>query len=104
MKTTMQHVLLTFTLSLALAACAAQDPVDPVETTIQESALTCTPDDETCDWGCGWVGGPSTNDCIVRCNAAGTGYIEIEDCGWAQNFPYSSSCFDTSPHPVCVWN
>jgi hypothetical protein len=66
--------------------------------------LLCTPGSQMCDYACYYVGGPSTNDCIVQCNATGTGWIKIQDCGWAQNLPYSSSCYETQPYPVCEWN
>jgi hypothetical protein len=47
---------------------------------------------------------PSTDDCIIRCNAAGTGWQLVTDCGWAQNFPFSASCLNSQPHPVCQNN
>jgi hypothetical protein len=93
----------TFLLAVAasaLVACATQD----VETSTVEDALTCTPGQQTCDYGCFFQGGPSTNDCIIRCNATGTGWITIQDCGWAQNFPFSSSCFPSQPRAVCQLN
>jgi hypothetical protein len=96
MKTLMTSLLL-----LTFAACAADEPPS---TSIDESAVTCTPGVSFCDWGCGLVGGQSTNDCIVRCNPSGTGWINVQDCGWAQNFPYSSSCFDGGVPPVCQSN
>lgn len=92
--------LLAIVAGVALTACATPD----VETSTVEDALTCTPGQQTCDYGCFFQGGPSTNDCIIRCNATGTGWITIEDCGWAQNFPYSSSCFPSQPRPVCQFN
>ncbi len=105
MKLTPGQLLRALVLAVVLAAvgCTTTD-APPVETSTAESALVCTPGDETCDWGCGWVGGPSTNDCIVRCNSTGTAWIKVQDCGWAQNFPYSSSCLDSRPHPVCQNN
>lgn len=87
----------------AVAACATGDTAKP-GTSESVSAESCTPGQETCDYGCYEQQGPSTNDCIVRCNAAGNDWITIQDCGWAQNFPYSSSCLDSQPHPVCQFN
>ena len=95
---------------LALASCmTSEEPAAAEEPamSIVESAATrriCTPGAEMCDWGCFYVGGPSTDDCIVKCNATGTAWTLVENCGWAQNFPYSSSCLETQPHPVCQWN
>ena len=95
----------TLVAGFAIAACATDEPVknDPVtSTTVQKE--TCTPGYETCDYGCYEQHGPSTNDCIIQCNAAGNDFITIWDCGWAQNFPYSSSCLDSQPHPICQNN
>jgi hypothetical protein len=104
---TITHLLMVLTVSLALTACSAEDPVgtggDPA-TSAQESALLCTPGSQMCDYACYYVGGPSTNDCIVQCNTTGTAWVKIQDCGWAQNLPYSSSCYETQPYPVCEWN
>ena len=94
--------LLGMAVSLALAACATDDVVKTGSST---SAIeTCTPGEEACDYGCYEQHGPSTNDCIVQCNAAGTDFVTIQDCGWAQNWPYSSSCLDSRPHPICQFN
>jgi hypothetical protein len=87
----------------ATAACTTNDAPLPKTTSVQ-SAETCTPGYETCDYGCYEQHGPSTNDCIIKCNAAGNDFITIGDCGWAQNFPYSSSCLDSQPHPICQNN
>jgi len=107
MKTPKDLLLsMILTTALALAACATEDASGGAgpATSEQESALTCTPGAEMCDYGCNYVGGPTTNDCIVRCNSTGTAWVKIQDCGWAQNWPYSSSCLDATPHPVCQWN
>ena len=66
------------------------------------ASQVCTPGVQTCD-ACSAVGGNSAEDCIVQCNVIGSGWIEIENCGWAQNFPYSSSCYPAQP-PRCEWN
>jgi hypothetical protein len=100
MKGHARNTFLVIAASVMFAACATE----PVETTSVEEGLTCTPGEQTCDYGCAFQGGPSTNDCIIRCNATGTGWITIADCGWAQNFPYSSSCFPSQPRPRCEFN
>jgi len=98
--TTPKHLLISLTMTLALAACGVDSTID---TSTDRSALTCTPGSQTCDYGCNWVGLPTTNDCIVQCNSSGTGYFLVQDCGWAQNLPYSSSCLESQP-PRCEWN
>ena len=67
------------------------------------ASSVCTPGYQTCDT-CWAVGGNSTDDCIVQCNVLGTGWTEVENCGYAQNFPYSSSCLNSQPTPRCEWN
>jgi hypothetical protein len=67
--------------------------------------LTCTPGYQSCDIACTYSGGPSSDDCIVQCNAAGNGYTPVANCGWAQNSVYSASCRDLPPNrAVCEWN
>jgi hypothetical protein len=112
--TTITKLFMACTLAGAFAGCATSDVADPdaePQTSTAESALTCTPGAETCDYGCGFDGStwnndptPSTDDCIIRCNAAGTGWQLVTDCGWAQNFPFSASCLNSQPHPVCQNN
>jgi vibriolysin len=68
------------------------------------AGVICTPGVQTCDFGCGLVGGNSTDDCIVACNAAGTAWTLQENCGYAQNWPYSASCLNSQPAPVCQLN
>ncbi|PTL76513.1 hypothetical protein DAT35_48725 [Vitiosangium sp. GDMCC 1.1324] len=98
------------TIGISLVGCGVDvaDPGQPspeaVETMSHELTVTCTPGEEKCDIGCYYDGGPSTDDCIIKCNAAGNGWITLENCGWAQNFPYSASCLNSQPHPVCQWN
>jgi len=88
---------------VGFVGCAAEPgPARDLGTT--EQAVTCTPGQETCDVGCYYDGGPSTDDCIIKCNATGTGWITLENCGYAQNFPFSASCLNTQPHPVCQNN
>ena len=113
-STTITKLFMTCTLALAFTGCATDDVAEPEadpQTSTAESALTCTPGAETCDYGCGFDGStwnndptPSTDDCIIRCNAAGTGWQLVTDCGWAQNFPFSASCLNSQPHPVCQNN
>jgi hypothetical protein len=99
------HLALALTLAAAgLAACAADNPVEEPGVSTIESEITCTPGFETCDVGCFYDGGPSTDDCIIRCNAAGNGWITLANCGWAQNFPFSASCLPSQPPPVCQKN
>jgi hypothetical protein len=90
-----------FVAGFAIAACATDEAP---RTATRQSAETCTPGYETCDIGCYEQGGPSTDDCIIRCNATGTDFETIWDCGWAQNFPYSASCLNSQPHPICQNN
>ena len=106
----MKHFNSRIVLALALcagatvAACVTDDvPAEPGTSTL-ESAISCTPGFETCDVGCFYDGGPSTDDCIIQCNAAGNGWITLASCGWAQNFPFSASCLPSQPHPVCQNN
>jgi hypothetical protein len=102
MKNFSQHVVLM--MALAVGACSAGAPT---ETATSEAAVLtqiCTPNDETCDFGCFFDGGPSTDDCIIRCNATGTAWQTLQNCGWAQNGLTSASCLDKEPHPVCENN
>lgn len=110
--TTITKLFMVCTLGLAFAGCAtdaAAPEAEPQISTAQD-AVTCTPGAETCDYGCAFDGStwndptPSTDDCIIRCNAAGTGWDLVVDCGWAQNFPFSASCLNSQPHPVCQNN
>lgn len=111
--TTIQHLFTACTLTLAFAGCIADDaeaPDDEAQTSTADYELSCTPGYETCDYGCNFDGAqwngptPTTDDCIIRCNAAGNAWELVANCGWAQNFPYSSSCLDSQPHPVCQNN
>jgi hypothetical protein len=110
--TTITKLFMACSLSLAFAGCATdvEAPSPDELTSTAESALTCTPGEETCDYGCAFDGStwngptPSTDDCIIRCNAAGTGWGLVVDCGYAQNFPYSASCLNSQPHPICQNN
>lgn len=110
---TITKLFLSFTLALGLAACLNEEvPAPELEflTSTEQSAVTCTPGAQTCDYGCNFDGAqwngptPTTDDCIIRCNAAGTGWELVTNCGWAQNFPYSSSCLNSQPQPVCENN
>src|SRR5688500_6929184 len=104
MKSITQRLLLTVAAALAITACSAEAPTP--ETSSEESAVTqiCTPGEETCDVGCFFDGVPSTDDCIIKCNSTGIAWLTLENCGWAQNFPFSASCLDKEPHPVCQNN
>ena len=112
-STTIKKLFMACTLAVAFAGCATDDVAAPgpeAKTSTMESALTCTPGAETCDYGCNFDGAqwdgptPTTDDCIIRCNAAGTGWQLVVDCGYAQNFPFSASCLNSQPHPVCQNN
>jgi hypothetical protein len=107
-KQTSHKRLFVFATCLAVAGCATEPsaPTDEAQTSEQEAAVTqiCTPGQETCDIGCFYDGGPSTDDCIIKCNATGTAWLTIASCGWAQNFPFSASCLNSQPHPVCKNN
>jgi hypothetical protein len=103
----MTKIFFCMVVSVVVSGCAIPEEPVPMDIGTSEAELghrICTPGTESCDWGCYYVGGPSTDDCIVRCNASGTGYVVVENCGYAQNFPYSSSCLEIQPHPVCEWN
>jgi hypothetical protein len=111
--TTISKRFIACTLALALAGCVTDEVAAPDsegQTSTEQYAVSCTPGAETCDYGCNFDGAqwdgptPTTDDCIIRCNAAGTGWELVVDCGWAQNFPYSASCLNTQPHPVCQNN
>lgn len=111
--TTISKLFMACTLALAFAGCVTDEVAAPeaeVQTSTEEFAVSCTPGAETCDYGCNFDGAqwdgptPTTDDCIIRCNAAGNGWELVENCGWAQNFPYSSSCLNTQPHPICQNN
>jgi hypothetical protein len=112
-NTIIKSMFMACTLGLAFIGCAA-DPVESPNTetqsTTEQAVVSCTPGAETCDYGCGFDGSswdnptPSSDDCIIRCNAAGNAWVLVEECGWAQNFPYSASCLNSQPHPVCQNN
>lgn len=111
--TTITKLFMACTLGLAFVGCVASE-VTPqeadVQTSTEQSAVTCTPGEETCDYGCGFDGStwngptPSSDDCIIQCNAAGNAWVLVAECGWAQNFPYSASCLNSQPHPRCENN
>jgi hypothetical protein len=94
---------LTLATGLALAGCATDEPA---QSTAEAQAITvvCTPGQQTCDYGCYYAGLPSTDDCIIQCNAAGNGWINLTDCGYAQNWPTSASCLNSQPYPICQNN
>jgi hypothetical protein len=111
--TTIRKRFMACTLGLAFAGCVGNEVAAPeaeAETTTEQAVVTCTPGAEMCDYGCGFDGSnwdnptPTTDDCIIRCNAAGNAWQLVVDCGWAQNFPYSASCLNSQPHPVCQNN
>jgi hypothetical protein len=114
MKTTIiRKRFMAWTLALAFAGCVTGDlaaPEPEAQTSTEQAVVTCTPGEETCDYGCAFDGStwngptPSTDDCIIRCNAAGNAWILVEECGYAQNWPYSASCLNSQPHPVCQNN
>jgi hypothetical protein len=112
MRTTIKTMFMACTLGLALAGCAADgvDGPDEAQSSTEQAVVSCTPGAETCDYGCGFDGSewnnqtPTTDDCIIRCNAAGNAWVLVAECGWAQNFPYSASCLNSQPHPVCQNN
>lgn len=110
---TLVKLVLACTVGGAFAGCATDDVATPepaVQSSAQESVVSCTPGAQTCDYGCGFDGSqwdgptPSSDDCIIRCNAAGTAWELVEDCGWAQNFPFSASCLNSQPQPICQNN
>lgn len=108
MKHLSHRILLALTLSLSagatVAACATDDvPAEPAVSTL-DSEISCTPGFETCDYGCFYDGGPSSDDCIIQCNAAGNGWNTLANCGWAQNGTTSASCLASQPHAVCQNN
>jgi hypothetical protein len=109
---TISKLFIACTLTVAFAGCFTDEEATPATremTSTAERALSCTPGAEMCDFGCGFDGSqwdgptPSSDDCIIRCTTSGTWEL-VANCGWAQNFPYSSSCLDTRPHPVCENN
>lgn len=114
MRTTIiRKLFTTCTLALAFAGCVGDEVAAPetaIETGLEAHAVSCTPGEETCDFGCNFDGAqwdgptPTSDDCIIRCNAAGTRWELVDNCGWAQNFPFSASCLNSQPHPVCQNN
>jgi hypothetical protein len=111
--TTISKLFMACTLGLAFAGCVSDEVAAPepeAQTSTEQYVVSCTPGAETCDYGCNFDGAqwdgptPSSDDCIIRCNAAGTGWQLVVNCGWAQNFPYSASCLNSQPHPVCQNN
>ena len=111
--TTITKLFMACTLGLAFVGCVNDDVAAPeteAQTSTAQSAVSCTPGTETCDYGCNFDGAqwdgptPTTDDCIIRCNATGTAWTLVEECGYAQNFPFSSSCLNSQPHPVCQNN
>lgn len=111
--THLSKLLVLSALSIGLSACVSSDEETSQKTpaadvtlgTSQSQLITCTPGYKSCDFSCYYSGGPSSDDCIVKCNAAGNGYIPVENCGWAQNSVYSSSCLDLPPsNAICKWN
>ena len=110
-STTIGKLFMACTLALGFAGCV-DDKIAETEaqSSTEQSVVSCTPGEETCDYGCNFDGAqwdgptPTTDDCIIRCNAAGNAWELVVNCGWAQNFPYSSSCLNSQPHPVCQNN
>jgi len=94
MRTTIIRKLFTAcTLALAFAGCVGDEVAAPepaVETSTAASAVSCTPGQETCDYGCNFDGAqwdgptPTSDDCIIRCNASGTRWELVDNCGCAE--------------------
>ena len=104
--TSISKLFIACTLAVAFAGCLNEEVSKPQEeflTSTEEQAVSCTPGAKTCDFGCNFDGAqwngptPTSDDCIIRCNSAGNGWELVVNCGWAQNFPYSSSCLDSQP-------
>jgi hypothetical protein len=58
-------------------------------------APTCTPGEKKCDSACeisGRANGSSADDCVVACNAEGTAFAFVQNCGIAQHATFSDSC------------
>lgn len=112
MKTIITKLFITCALAFSLTACFNEELSKPQQEFLAstESEISCTPGAQTCDYGCNFDGAqwngptPTTDDCIIRCNTAGNGWELVRNCGWAQNFPYSSSCLDSQPQPICQNN
>ncbi|HZJ62455.1 MAG TPA: hypothetical protein VFD36_02965 [Kofleriaceae bacterium] len=111
--TTIRKLVVACTLAFAFVGCVADEAAPPkpeAQSSTEQQVESCTPGAETCDYGCNFDGAqwngptPTTDDCIIRCNAAGNGWDLVVNCGYAQNFPYSSSCLDSQPHPICQNN
>ncbi len=99
---TIASQLVTLSTKNALTGVVSPAPNRLLYSNVYASQV-CTAGYKTCS-SCWTVGGNSAEDCIVQCNILGTGWVEVENCGWAQNFPYSSSCLDSQPEPRCEWN
>jgi hypothetical protein len=87
---------------------ALTDVFLPNRSNIMRSFLSrtrCTPGSTRCDFACGFGGGQSSDDCIVKCSADGSTWEQFDNCGWAQNGTSSASCQDstsTPPHATCL--
>jgi hypothetical protein len=114
-KTFTKIVVAAALLTGSLGACVSSDDEAPRTPAGTEEApatlgtsqqlISCTPGAKVCDFSCYLSGGPSSDDCIVKCNAAGTAFVPFQNCGWAQNSVYSSSCLDLPPNnAICKWN
>lgn len=112
-KSTLTPLALTAALAAGLAACITEEVPAPPQPTAEQPALTtqsqqvtCTPGVRFCDYSCYLTGGWSADDCITQCNSTGTAWLLVQNCGWAQNWPYSSSCLDRPEPagPICQWN
>jgi hypothetical protein len=110
---TITKLFTAISFAFAFAGCATDEvsaPQQELLTSLEEQTVSCTPGVKTCDFGCNFDGAqwngptPTSDDCIIRCNSAGNGWELVANCGWAQNFPYSSSCLDSQPNPVCQNN
>jgi hypothetical protein len=96
-------LVFAMTLMAGFAGCAVDDSATATSSAAA-TTVVCTPGAQTCDVGCFYQGGPSTDDCIIQCNAAGNGWMTLTDCGYAQEFPFSASCLNSQPQPICKYN
>jgi hypothetical protein len=81
---------------------ALTDVFLPNRANILQSFLTrtrCIPDSTRCDFACGFGGGQTSDDCIVKCSSDGSTWVPFANCGWAQSGTTSSSCMDSVTSP-----
>jgi hypothetical protein len=97
-KNVTRQLVLILVASVGVVACAVDDTPEPQaepQTSIAESALTCTPNSQRCDIGCVNDGGPANEECRIACAPNGQFWITLENCS-------PGHCQKTGGVTVCV--